>query len=213
MKYYGQFSPPLDKLLYERYFLNKHSGFFLECGATDGVTESTCKFFEESMKWTGINIEPVPFLFERLIRNRPKAHNLSIALSDRDGKATFTHAVHPLHGWLFGNGSLKHSEAHLDDLLTQGCSFSQFEVTTMTYPTMLKQVSPNSVLPALDLMILDVEGHELQVVSAMRDASVLPTVFCVESTISDSEALRSAVEALGYHFDITMHNNSVFLRN
>ena len=103
MKFYGQFSPPLDKLLYERYFLNKHSGFFLECGATDGVTESTCKFFEESMKWTGINIEPVPFLFERLIRNRPKAHNLSIALSDRDGKATFTHAVHPLHGWLFGN--------------------------------------------------------------------------------------------------------------
>jgi|GEM_PF-4885177 len=47
MKYYGQFHPPLDQLLHERYFGDCRGGVFLECGATDGVMESTCKFVEK----------------------------------------------------------------------------------------------------------------------------------------------------------------------
>jgi FkbM family methyltransferase len=213
MRYYGQFNPPLDQLLHERYFVELRDGVFFESGATDGVMESTCKFFEESMHWSGINIEPVPFLFQQLSLNRPQARNLNLALSNADGEATFTHAVHPVHGLQFGNGSLKHSTAHLDDLLRQGCKFLQFPVRTARYDELVNELADSGALSRLDLMVLDVEGHELEALEGMREARLLPRVLCVESTISDRATLHAAVEALGYTFDVTMHNNSVFVRN
>lgn len=212
MTYYGQFTPPLDQLLHERYFRDVHGGVFLECGATDGVMESTCKFFEESMSWTGINIEPVPFLFEQLAVNRPHTSNLNLALSSQAGEATFTHAVHPLYGAQFGNGSLRHSDAHLRDLVGQGCQFQRFPVRTARYDEIINALLDEHALTRLDLMVLDVEGHELEALEGMRGARLLPRVLCVESTISDRNRLHEAVAALGYDFDVTMHNNSVFVR-
>ncbi|MEI9889739.1 MAG: hypothetical protein WDN45_03025 [Caulobacteraceae bacterium] len=51
-KFYGQFDPPVDRVLFERYFPDKTiRGVFVECGAYDGQTESCCKFFEN--RWTG----------------------------------------------------------------------------------------------------------------------------------------------------------------
>ena len=213
MKYYGQFNPPLDQLLHERYFRSANGGVFIECGATDGVSESTCKFFEESMGWTGINIEPVPYFFQKLELNRPHSTNLNLALSDEQGTASFSHAIHPVHGWHFGNGSLKHSSQHMDDLIQQGCDFVQFQVNTLNYKDLVETLVGKGLLPRLDLMVLDVEGHELQVIKGMRNALVFPRVLCVESTISDADTLRHELEDLGYQFDVKMHNNSVFVRN
>ena len=88
-KYYGQFDPPVDKFIYENFFATnekKNEGFFIECGAGDGVTESSCKFFEESLGWSGINVEAAPPLFKRLIVNRPGSLNINCALSDYIGK-------------------------------------------------------------------------------------------------------------------------------
>ena len=72
MRYYGQLS--LDKVIHETFFPEKRNGFFVECGAYDGLGESTCKFFEETMGWTGLNIEPVPYTFDRLVVNRTEQH-------------------------------------------------------------------------------------------------------------------------------------------
>jgi hypothetical protein len=43
-QYYGQFDPPLDRVLHERYFLGRRRGVFVECGAFDGHLECSCKF-------------------------------------------------------------------------------------------------------------------------------------------------------------------------
>ena len=114
MKYYGQLE--LDKVLYETFFKDKRDGFFVECGAYDGVDESTCKFFEETMGWKGLNIEPVPYTFERLIKNRPNTINENYAISSKNGVATFTNPLHPVLGRNFGCGSLKHSEVHWNSI-------------------------------------------------------------------------------------------------
>ena len=90
--YYGQLK--IDQYLHTTFFQNVRGGFFIECGACDGVLASTCKFFEDSMGWTGINIEPAPPLFKLLQKKRPKSSNLNIALSDTDTVRTFTHAIH-----------------------------------------------------------------------------------------------------------------------
>ena len=67
--YYGQFEPPVDKIIHERYFPNKYNGTFLEAGSFDGITECSAKFFEENYNWKAINIEPLPHIFEQLKKN------------------------------------------------------------------------------------------------------------------------------------------------
>jgi len=40
--YYGQFNPPVDKILHEKYFPNKLNGISIEAGALDGII-TMCK--------------------------------------------------------------------------------------------------------------------------------------------------------------------------
>ena len=45
-------------------YIQKYSGFYIELGANDGISQSITLFFERSMGWKGILIEPDPNLFE-----------------------------------------------------------------------------------------------------------------------------------------------------
>ncbi|MEE4203134.1 MAG: FkbM family methyltransferase [Halieaceae bacterium] len=202
----------MDKFLLDNYFPDVVGGTFLECGAFDGVVESCCKFFEEFRGWRGVNVEPVPYLYERLCKNRPHANNINVALTDEAraklGPSVFHQAIHPVIGRNFGNGSLSHTGAHIRDLKARGCSFEEIRVPTMTYTQLIHHCQ----LTKLDLFVLDVEGHELSVLSGMRSCDVLPEVFCVERG-HVREELYAAVESLGYKFDATSHNNSFFLRS
>lgn len=207
MRFYGQWNPPVDQFLYENYFKDVKNGVFIECGAFDGVTECCCKFFEEFMGWTGVNVEPVPGVFENLCKNRPDSTNIQGALSDVATTATFTQAIHPRHGNNFGNGSLSHTESHKHSLVRDGCKFEQYEVNTFTYVQLLEMAG----ITKLDLFVLDVEGHELSVLEGMKGAAVMPDVFCIEHGHL-KDRLYSEVEALGYKLDKTSHNNSFFIR-
>jgi FkbM family methyltransferase len=212
MTYYGQFKPPVDEFLFERYFRGRATpGVSLECGAFDGVTECSCKFMEETLGWTSINVEAYPVAFDLLAVNRPRSINVQAALSDRRGRATFTAAVHPRLGAEFGNGSLAHLPEHRQELDDMGCTYTTFDVETLAYPDLLERVGQHRI----DLFVLDVEGHELAVLEGMRGVPLahLPRVFCVEFGMHGLEAVRRAVEPLGYVFDTTSNVNATFLRN
>jgi FkbM family methyltransferase len=210
MKFYGQFDPPVDKVLYERYFSGyTRPGFFVECGAFDGVTESSCKFFEETLNWTGINIEPSPPIFRQLEINRPKSVNLNVALSDKRGTALFSQVIHPEFGDLCTNGSLHHTTEHLQLLIQGGCKFEEYEVRTITWFELVKYFKIQTV----DLLVLDVEGTELDVIRGMEKCSVLPKILCVEhSHVNNPDELKLPLERLGYKFDFSSFVNSFFVR-
>jgi hypothetical protein len=79
VQFYGQFETPVDRFIFERYFPDTGiMGTFVECGAFDGLTECSCKFFEETMGWTGHNLEPVLWIFEKLIANRPSSSSSEV---------------------------------------------------------------------------------------------------------------------------------------
>lgn len=176
--YHGQFL--LDKYLHETFFINKTNGYFVECGALDGLLEVTCKFFEDDLQWTGINIEAVPPLFDMLIKNRPNCINMNYGLSNKDGIATFTHAIHPNIGMRFGNGSLTHHISHKKDLENQGCTFKEYEIECKKFSSIFNYKHE------IDLFVLDVEGHELQAIEGIIEIEdkFLPKVFCIEHSFS-----------------------------
>ena len=67
--YYSQVQE--DIFLNENIFKNKKNGVYIELGALDGVLYSNTKFFEDSLNWKGILIEPHPEKFKLLQQNRP----------------------------------------------------------------------------------------------------------------------------------------------
>lgn len=207
-RYYGQFDPPVDQFLHERYFMGRREpGVLIECGAFDGVTESSCKFFEETLGWTAYNLEPSARIYAALINNRPASNNINVALSNHEGMAEFSDCSIPGYE-LCTNGSLKHLQQHRDWLDSLQCTYSKSMVRTTTYRRLMEQLNLNRV----DLMVLDVEGHELEVLEGFAGASVLPKILCVEHGHLGVSAVRSAVERLGYSFDTVSHVNSFFTR-
>ena len=203
MNFYGQCE--LDKIIFERFFSNKRNGFFVECGAYDGLVDSTCKFFEETMGWRGMNIEPVPYHFDRLIKNRPHCINEKYALSSENVKKTFTNAIHPDLGINFGNGSLNHAKEHMDILLRTKCKFDIFDVDCIRYIDL--HIKHN--LSEIDLFILDVEGHELFALEGIMalSKSFLPKVFCIETDHTSITDIFDKIKQDYDHHSKYMHND------
>jgi len=208
MKFYGQGRPgqELDRYLYENLFKRHRGGFFVECGAFDGHLESTCRFFEESLDWTGVNIEPVPHAFNKLLVNRPNCLNLRYAISSSNHKSKFKNAIHPKMGRRFGNGSLKHVTSHMKDLQNQGCTFEEFEVTCKKF----SNLATDHGIIDIDLFVLDVEGHELEALRGIVP-EILPKVFCIEHTHVGLENIKTI---LGKNYGLhSIHkHNAIFVQ-
>jgi FkbM family methyltransferase len=208
-RFYGQFDPPVDQFIFERYFPDKDiKGTFVECGAFDGLTECSCKYFEETMGWKGYNFEPVPWIFEKLSKNRPNSRNLNFALSDTIGVSQFQAIDHPEYGLDCTNGSLAHMPQHakwLDDI---GCKYVSVAVKLRTWLDFVEQEAVRHV----DLLVLDVEGHELAVIEGMAGSAVLPDIICIEIGHLAFGDVRASLGALGYIYDISSHVNAFFVK-
>lgn len=214
MKFYGQFNPPVDQFIYERYFKKKPKtgkGFFIECGAFDGLTESSCKFFEEELGWKGINVEPSPPIFEQLMVNRPSSTNVNAALSNEEMDGIFRSVVHPVYGEMCTSGSLNHTEEHKKLLDEMGCSYKEYHVPIMEWSQLIRRYKVRKC----DLFVLDVEGNELKVIDSMRkaDKRSLPRIFVVEHGHLDKKEVIAQVESLGYKYDTSSYVNSYFIKD
>lgn len=209
MRFYGQWNPPVDKVLFENYFKNKTNGFFIECGAYNGKGLSCCKFFEDTLKWKGINVEPAKNHFAALTNNRPNSINLNVGLSDKNEILKFKNVIcKPGKGKGAGNGSFQHSKNHMKELRTYGVTFEEYDVQTITYAEMIEEHEVSKV----DLMCLDVEGFEFKVIDGMKDASVLPSVLCIEYSYLGLENVKEYVKELDYTYDFISFNNAYFHR-
>lgn len=181
MDFYGD---GIDKLLYEQYFKDVYNGFFVECGASNGMFMSVCRFFEETMGWSGINIEPVPEYYNELTKNRPHCRNLNLALSNTNSIKEFTNPVAPnipFPGW----GSLSWNPEFENSLSKHNCRYDKFNVITVLFSDIFTENRE------IDLFVLDVEGHEIEALEGILTLNVkyLPKVMCIETslktTISD----------------------------
>jgi len=207
-RYHGQFDPPLDRVLHERYFHHDpRDGLFVECGAFDGVTDSTCRFFEDTLGWRGVNVEPLPAAFDQLVHNRPRCTNLQLALADEVAEARFTAIVHTRFGPLCTHGSLRHHPHHRAAIRAKGWGERDTTVRVVTWRRLVADLA----LERVDLLVLDVEGGELAVIAGMAGCPVLPRVLCVEHGHLGVAPIAAALEPLGYRHDGGHEVNSFFL--
>jgi len=211
LKYYGQFDPPVDKVIHERYFPNKTYGISLEAGAFDGILENSTKFFEENYGWTSFNIEPLPHIFDKLMINRPNSFNFPMALSNADGEEDITVYNIKTYGIDNTNASLKHTDKHrtLLESISQG-EKETFTVQYMTYRDFIECAG----IKHLDLFVLDVEGYEPEVIDGMVSCEVMPDVFVIEHGHRQPDFFVEKLKVLDvkYKLDFISHVNSYFVK-
>eukprot|EP01129_Flabellula_baltica_P007327 TRINITY_DN2834_c0_g1_i1.p1 TRINITY_DN2834_c0_g1~~TRINITY_DN2834_c0_g1_i1.p1 ORF type:complete len:315 (-),score=44.94 TRINITY_DN2834_c0_g1_i1:3-947(-) len=94
-KYYSQCEQ--DKNIYEKIMKAApgRPGKFIDIGASNGERISNTKFFEESLKWKGICIEPNPEAYAELVKNRPDCINVNMGVGDRKGSMVFLKSSYP----------------------------------------------------------------------------------------------------------------------
>ena len=214
MRYYGQLIDgiPVDRLLHQKYFATKQNGFFIECGAADGFNLSSCKFFEETMGWKGINVGASPDKYEKLLINRPNSFlNINVGLLHESGKYVFRDDTvsDPTRfpGW--GNGSFQHTERHYTDLIRMGIKLKESEIQTITYKDLIEQTGVTQV----DLFILDVEGMELLVIEGMKGCTVFPNYVFVEHEHVGLKETEERLKEFGYRLDYHDFCNSMYIKN
>ena len=158
------------------------TGFFVEVGANQPQQGSQSWQFEQA-GWRGVLVEPQPDLAERLRQSR-RAHVVAAACSSpaNAGSAMTLHVLGP------------HSSLNRELAVTGVVADSTIEVPVRTLDEILEQVG--APVP-IDFVSIDVEGHEVEVLSGFDLARWRPRLLLVEDHVTNLATHRFLTRA-GY---------------
>jgi FkbM family methyltransferase len=165
-------------------------GTFVEAGAHDGYTQSNTYWLERRRGWTGVLVEPIPELARRCSRRRPRSRVVNCALV---ASAREDQTVRIEYGDLMSAvGDADHAAGGLAVTGQKGYSV---DVPARTLSSILDEAG----LEAPDVIILDVEGNELEALRGLDMDRHAPRWLLLESL--DPEAHRPGYDAaLTGHF-------------
>lgn len=204
---------PNLSMIIERYFPSR-KGIFVEVGAYDGIKFSNT-FGLVKRDWTGFLIEPDPDLYLKCIENVGAYKNIQVinkAVSSSNSKAVL-HRQGPL-----STLSLESHQAYkeLDWALGESIKKSVL-VECLTMDTILQEIG---IQTTFDLLVVDVEGHEVEVFSSFDLNHWRPSMIIVElpdlhPDFPQLEApylkLKKSIEAANYSVIYKDHINTIFV--
>ncbi len=138
----------LDEQMLE--YINFENGFFIECGANDGVDQSNTWYYEKYLNWNGILIEPLKIQFNELKKNRSKKNfffNIALVGSKN------------IHSVILKENNLV---SRIVDQKEAGSTTISVDCSTLT--NVLDEISAPSLI---DFFSLDVEGHEYEIINGI----------------------------------------------
>ena len=193
-----------DVYAYENFFFGRRDGVIMESGALDGNQFSTSWFFVKALGWRAVHIEPAPINFGSLSFQRPEALNIHTALCNESRSVRFItqeNSVSAVGGiWEFMTPEQRVKWfGHLTPEAVEALP------TIPCQP--LEPLLAMFHLRHIDLWILDVEGAEASVLSAVDLTRLDIDVIVVESdgTWPDKDAtVQGMLRDAGY----TMHHHA-----
>jgi FkbM family methyltransferase len=164
-----------EDIILSAFFLNQPSGFYVDVGASDPNELSVTKYFYER-GWNGVNVEPNPRLYKKLLTDRPRDININMGISNQRSMLTFRE-------YEVGDGLSTFSEDTKKELANTrhplAIDFKDYNVKVDRLDNVLDGV--DNKLPTIDFIKIDVEGYEYEVVEGNDWTKYRPKVICIEA--------------------------------
>jgi len=211
--YYSQCQE--DIFLNQNIFKNKQNGVYIELGALDGVLYSNTKFFEDSLNWKGILIEPHPEKFKLLEKNRPNNFLFNNLVSCHKEPLELRYFVdcHAAVSGVENTLSQHHFDTYFESNNEWNKSLQQNKM--FMKPKSLTEIVKSTKLTHIDLLSLDVEGHEYEVLKSW-DFSIPIDIILIETLgvqPEKDELCREILIQNNYKFITNYKHNEIFALN
>jgi FkbM family methyltransferase len=204
-----------DKFLETTIFKGYKNGFYVDIGAHDGISLNNTLYFEKYNNWTGINVEPIKNVFEKLVKNRPKNINLNYAVCNYDGQTDFlcnTGYTEMISG-IKDTFDPRHLQRLHTENYNQGSSTEIIKVNTKKMETIFDENNVSHI----NYLSIDVEGAEFEVIKSINFDKVFIDVIGFENNYNDvsihivNYLINKNYIIIHKSLDIFMiHKNSVF---
>ncbi len=176
---------------------------FVEVGANDGRTMDPLARTIDSTRWRGVMVEPVPHVFEQLRRNfadNPRVAVANVAIAETPGTRPFFHLAKaegegreaPWWDDSIGSFDREHLVRHADEIPGFWDRLREIEVPTMTLAGVCRE---HSLDP--DLIMIDVEGHDAELVATIDFEEIRPRVLIYEHSHLGAEERERTADRLG----------------
>ena len=182
----------LDNIIIE--VIPKRAGFFVELGANDGITQSNSVLLE-AVGWRGLLIEANPASYAKCVKARPSAlveHAACVANGYSSPYTTITDV-----GLMSMTTESNLTGNEREQWLTRGEDFlnrerQQIEVPAATLSAILDKYE----IKRVDLLILDVEGAEIEVLKGLDFDRHAPEMIVAEDAYDND--LATFLSIYGY---------------
>jgi len=152
---YSQIGQDLEVL---KFYNFKENGFFIEIGASDGISLSNTYLLEKNFNWKWICVEVIPTRFELLCKNRPNSLCCNNAVYNESNKqVTFDIA----NNADLLSGITSHIDRYINEVNENK---TQIIVNTISFNDLLEKF--NAPL-FIDYLSLDTEGSELEILKSV----------------------------------------------
>jgi FkbM family methyltransferase len=167
----------------------KTNGFFVEFGATNGVTLSNTHLLETRFGWTGILAEPARGWHDDLKRNRSAQLETKCVWRDSHSTLIFNEVQ---ERELSTIDSFSSSDTHARQR-NQGCTY---EVKTIS---LLDLLDNHKAPPRIDYLSIDTEGSEYEILSIFDfDKYQFQIITCEHNFETKREQIHSLLTGKGY---------------
>jgi FkbM family methyltransferase len=172
-----------DEYLETNVFKGFKNGIFMDIGAHDGITINNTIYFEKNNNWTGVNVEPIKTIYDKLVLNRPQCININCAVSNTDGTADFicnTGYTEMISG-LKDNFDPRHFDRLERENRQMGSTTEFITVNTKRVETICDEHN----ISHIHYLSIDVEGAEFDVIKSINFDKVYIDVIGFENNYND----------------------------
>lgn len=210
-KYHGDFDQgvyldqAIENLLLHRFGIDRH-GTFVDVGAYDPVHLSNSYYFETEKDFLVICVEANPIMAERLRRKR-KVVIEAAAANECSPRAPFQIVLgHPRETDFAGSGMHTYEGVRSETTTKTAKAIFDIRVAAITLDAILESCGVKEI----DVLSIDVEGHEKQVLEGFTLERYKPKVLCIENYFQETW-LAAALP--GYEFTMRLHYDDFFARS
>lgn len=182
---------------------------FIEIGANDGKQHDHVDPFLAETRWTGVMVEPVDYIFERLRANHGSNPRLKLeraVISDSDGTVDFfclrppqPHERAKLPSWYDGIGSLERDVVfgHRHDIPDIDERLMTRELPSLSFESLCEKHG----IQRLDLLVIDTEGHDCELLEGVDLGRYQPLLVIYEHfhlSANEQAGCRARLHECGY---------------